>query len=455
MQKTAGLLFVLICLTIVGCRQDEKVQHELTIEDPSLIKPNFELSATSPSQSDGKIVFPIDNVAISFTFLDPLRPESINSDTVKIVPARSYIDIPSHDAYAGDIKTITNYSGNTLSIRNRDVLQRGRDYYVYINGVQNRFGSFLQGHLYRFSTRRNAVKQFIEFRLNRADTRYVYTKSPDNSQTLFIYNAHNTEQPEDDTLIGSEIINGRIGSKSGAHIFFNETGKVLSYEANTFDGNLIAGHAHFVAPGANGIWGDDDDLLDSYSDHQHSTESYRITHHYGIRFRGIEPQTWANREESLDLLEVYFDQLRSDGRLQRRVVLDDLGPDGEIFIDFNGTPVWQDDQIKYYENYDYNAVGLISSYARYQSYDETLNPSFIPRNDERVLATTYNRDRDGRLLSDVQREFNGGSVAKTTTTVYEYDEQRDDTNFARLASRVYDGDRNGDLIKVIEYDSRP
>lgn len=460
-RKTSGLVCILL---LCACSDQLQVNKAISINDPFEITPNFKLLNFFPSTVNGAIpVVSVNLPEIRLQFADSLNSTTINAKTVYLQAVSTASEMQAEEKPPLTSPLEYNYANGMLSIVVKHLLTPSTEYHLLINGVTNTRGDKLIGHVVPFRTRANPATSVIEYTNETPKRRFVFkTDNAGRKTELLVYNTYDTIETQDDFIVSKTEYNKTLGERLANEITYDASGNILYYEADIWEGNVIAAHGLFDKPGRNQKWGDDDDLISRYTDSTHLREHYRLNRFYVANSDSNSAPLWQNKTSAFKFDHAVFSIYDRFNKLLQTIVYSSLGQYDEIDANALGEPTPLDDEIQSYTLYQYDnngneldGIGLLATSSTFAAPPSKTGVDLKGAHgrDTLVAYQTFNKDPATPIRINQSIDYvktSRGYDAKEIT-LHEYAISPEPSEkYIKKNTQVFRGDT---VVKEITYDT--
>lgn len=411
-----------------------------------VLKELFHIHESTPVNGAQRV--PTDQV-VTIKFMEDLNTTTISSTTVRLMATQ---DTLSHEDPSEDMDANVEPDGpRTIVLTPSRRFRSGQAYHVLLEGVQSASGESLVGKTIEFRT--IAVGLKTETRYNddnpndpnpALEATYQYQNDASGHWSIVDkYDAGNQ-------LVERKLHDGRVGSVEAEDIIYSAVGGQVSTTPTSYEvdernsaGNIIA-HAEVTAPGSDGQWGDSNDLITQFRDHNHMHENHRLSKTFTVSGGSPWDQIYSGSDTQFNNATVTGARLTVYDEKKRRkehVIYKSLGSNGEFDLDGQGNVTPTDDQIDEIHTHIYDATtGRITTVNELRCSDQPCPVGVRPTTSHHV--NTYHYDALGpagsqKMHTETRADINGQTIR---TRTYEYDGQgnltrRVDKNAAQATIR--------------------
>ena len=269
---------------------------------------------------------------------DPLDP----SLPIPVIDPVTSIDSPTEAMHA--VEGIVRYEEATRSIIFRPLtpLREGATYHLRIHDVQLTDGRKVNIEPKDADGNEKGVIQF-NFRVARAyDVLHTrFSNTPESTVNSYV-----TLNVVNDAVTTRKHYkaNGELKFRLDYNYTFNSgrvakslyqkpDGEILLYYYDLIENGVVTASIRATDAGADGVWGNDDDLITSWSEPRQQHLSHFVTHHYSLVDRN-QTTTWLGKDNpAFKLRSVYLTENAGPVFQHRNIFYKDLGANGVIDAD--------------------------------------------------------------------------------------------------------------------------
>lgn len=449
--------------------------------EPATHKASLEIISSFPS--DGATDVPISTSQIIVQFSEPLDVGSLDDTHIHLMPGDGNLvhsDTSSNnDNSQNDNKLIDDYDlqtdiipgqiyydaqTSTLHFTPSTQLNHGTKYHLRAQNLRLQSGIELEDGkdtiMFTFTTAHLMEAQRIYYRKDRNGNmspgvrqKYFY-QSNKNLDRLEIYDGNNNISK---TIRYNVPLPGGIIADSAVYLSDNS---IQSYSNDLRDEfGLVIAHGKFTDPGRDGVWGNDNDLLSSFTENNHLFNGHYVSTRFAIKpellQQGINAFQWDDRQGNYVMSSLILTEHRGPEFDHRLIIYKSPGLNGIIDFDEQGTPAPIDDMISYWIKKDFDPkTGLrIRSWNMEGNYDHQTNEIDPLKNAQ--LFTDQNAVIS--LAYYTYKAQSTPSLPSLLDTVYYYKSPGIDGNWTSYEDNEldykmeYQYDANGNLQKRLQY----
>ncbi len=314
---------------------------------------------------------------------EPLNPDSVNGQNVHLMPGlahgagHSEEDDDDDSVASGTVmdemmnmmvvegEVFYESDTKTIVFKPKQHLERGMSYHIRVHNLKDSSGRSFNGEQvinFSFTTRQSLPLERIRYANDGVTVRSRRTYDYDSRGALL----SRKDYDGDGVLLRSMAYDIQLeGGRQATRVRYDDAGEITSYSYDMMENGEVYAHVNFTESG-DGVWGDDNDLANIWSDHNHGHASSHtaLTHEINKRYtlpRGGSPILWpATQAERLNQFNLFRAELRESddmGQVQRHIAYSNLGDNGDIDFNSSNEPVVIDDIIRTYHLYDYDSEG--------------------------------------------------------------------------------------------------
>ena len=427
---SAAVLVIAAC----GTSEPEPTQRTLTITSSSPI-----------NNQDGVKI----DKTVSITFREALDQTTVTASNILLMPGSAMMHMSGMEDmdmegvtgemdHTGVVDTMADSAGaitgqvscdascTTITFQPHMHLDPGTMYHIMLHGVRSKAGGTFTGtHVVplQFTTMYNLRVKRDVYKNNQVDQvrNFDWNKDavpPKLKQEVRTYNSEAGVQRY--TVYNQLLPGGRTVSAyydKGQYVFGNPASGLRYYRFDMTEGGKVVAHVTFNGPGQNGTWGDGDDTVSSWSDHNHDHGAHRVIRTYRTTSTS---ETWSSYDQmasnaNFKLRRASLAIYDNNERIMKTVRFSDLGPDNMPNVDASGNPTANsNDTVTEYRIYEYDPTHGRRIARREYDAPEGGSLTFNPNNDvlsgyrayknigmHRAIEVTYTgAGNDGQFLDD-------------------------------------------------------